>query len=708
MRSPRRQKVRAGPPIQHPELHFLCVPRRLIESACAALVNLGIFFPPNNRYEHQRAVQAITTGDRASSFMMYSPVTLFLKIALPTLDVAMTAPSTCTSPMIPKAAAVISIITVICYWHRGNLHSASQHTIKTSSYTVSVKGDDLEQPTWAMTWAEEKSDHDHNCWSMSKMPAHLLNANRSRLAPCVKYSHVVRALSNEFLLGKEEELSWGELEDALKSMRLSEKNGYGPSPTGPLANTTYRQFSKAVKANYYSYESGYSKWDSLLSSLEVMYKMEYADNNGFPIQISEAYPYLHISNAGVPYNLSALKQTGITHIISLTDAVDEIFPTYFKYGNIRGVHDEANDPKMKLGRYFEQTADFIDDARMSGGKVLVHCWEGKSRSATILVAYLISRQNMTRDSALAMIRKVRPIAKPNDQYMAELENLELKLRDAKANCNDPLPADARILDDDGSLADGVKYSTIRRFIVNKYGAIGTGHGTKDNSWRQLKYGLQEMRQHNKSSEWMSLRYGSHIFPQVSYSQLEKAVLAQYHVASIQKEEKRDIAFNQLMESLMVMRKVETDGEPVPIQEEDQRWQPRLFIGGAGAAYNLKALQEAGISHIISVTPDIGKIFPDTFDYLHISDVHDTEGSGSKLSSYFDNTFNFIDSAIRGGDKVLIHGNDGKSRSVAVMAAYLMKRKRIGCDRVLAMIRTTRAAADPENFVGALKQYGKKM
>ena len=76
---------------------------------------------------------------------------------------------------------------------------------------------------------------------------------------------------------------------------------------------------------------------------------------------------------------------------------------------------------------------------------------------------------MTRDAALAMMKMVRPIAKPNEQYMSELEGLERERREAKADCNDPLPADARIIDEYGSLADGVEYSTIRRFIVNKYG-----------------------------------------------------------------------------------------------------------------------------------------------------------------------------------------------------------------------------------------------
>lgn len=47
---------------------------------------------------------------------------------------------------------------------------------------------------------------------------------------------------------------------------------------------------------------------------------------------------------------------------------------------------------------------------------------GKSRSVTIVIAYLL-RQNPqhTVASALALIRESRPIAEPNDGFMAQLE-----------------------------------------------------------------------------------------------------------------------------------------------------------------------------------------------------------------------------------------------------------------------------------------------
>lgn len=38
---------------------------------------------------------------------------------------------------------------------------------------------------------------------------------------------------------------------------------------------------------------------------------------------------------------------------------------------------------------FDEACDFIDNVQCNGGKVLVHCFEGRSRSATIVLTYLM-------------------------------------------------------------------------------------------------------------------------------------------------------------------------------------------------------------------------------------------------------------------------------------------------------------------------------
>jgi dual specificity phosphatase 12 len=46
---------------------------------------------------------------------------------------------------------------------------------------------------------------------------------------------------------------------------------------------------------------------------------------------------------------------------------------------------------------------------------------GKSRSATVIIAYLMHKYHISRDEALAQLRQGRPVCGPNDGFMEQLE-----------------------------------------------------------------------------------------------------------------------------------------------------------------------------------------------------------------------------------------------------------------------------------------------
>lgn len=61
-----------------------------------------------------------------------------------------------------------------------------------------------------------------------------------------------------------------------------------------------------------------------------------------------------------------------------------------------------------------------DNVKNSGGRVLVHCQAGISRSATICLAYLIGRLRFRLDEAYEFVKKRRSIISPNFNFMGQL------------------------------------------------------------------------------------------------------------------------------------------------------------------------------------------------------------------------------------------------------------------------------------------------
>lgn len=65
--------------------------------------------------------------------------------------------------------------------------------------------------------------------------------------------------------------------------------------------------------------------------------------------------------------------------------------------------------------------NFISDSvKNSKGRVLVHCQAGISRSATICLAYLISRHRLRLDEAYEYVKKRRSVISPNFNFMGQL------------------------------------------------------------------------------------------------------------------------------------------------------------------------------------------------------------------------------------------------------------------------------------------------
>ena len=69
-------------------------------------------------------------------------------------------------------------------------------------------------------------------------------------------------------------------------------------------------------------------------------------------------------------------------------------------------------PFVNLMRHFAEAIAFIKEA-MKEGTVFVHCFAGRSRSATMTIAYLMKEHKMTFYEGMSFVRKRRSVIFPN-------------------------------------------------------------------------------------------------------------------------------------------------------------------------------------------------------------------------------------------------------------------------------------------------------
>jgi protein-tyrosine phosphatase len=133
--------------------------------------------------------------------------------------------------------------------------------------------------------------------------------------------------------------------------------------------------------------------------------------------------------------------------------------------------------------------------------------------------------------------------------------------------------------------------------------------------------------------------------------------------------------------------------------------PNIFVGNISTSFNKEHLKNKGITHILSVIDGMGKTYPNDFTYMNLKAIDNKE---CNLSQYFENSYQFINDAIRKGGKVYVHCICGVSRSVSVVIAYLIKEKKMSPEKALMSIKTIRPVANPnQGFREQLKLYAKE-
>lgn len=147
---------------------------------------------------------------------------------------------------------------------------------------------------------------------------------------------------------------------------------------------------------------------------------------------NEVYPGIILSDGPTALCTSMLKRMGVSHVLNAAQGKDRpgqvnTSPSFYSHSGIRYLGVEAFDHiAFRLYPYFDEAADFMQDALDSGGKVLVHCRAGISRSATLVCAFLMLKKRLSAQEAIRTVRKNRAII-PNDGFLQQLCDLNERL-----------------------------------------------------------------------------------------------------------------------------------------------------------------------------------------------------------------------------------------------------------------------------------------
>ncbi|KFK45043.1 hypothetical protein AALP_AA1G336700 [Arabis alpina] len=173
-----------------------------------------------------------------------------------------------------------------------------------------------------------------------------------------------------------------------------------PENSDASENSTHRNLTVAQKNEIFLK----IRLEHILERISLICK---AANTEKPSMIQDN---LFIGGGLAARSVYTLQHLGITHILCLyankIGQSDTQYPDLFEYQNFSITDDEDSN----IESIFQEALDFINHGEEAGGKILVHCLEGRSRSTTVVLAYLMLRKR----------------AQPNDGFARILLNLDKK------------------------------------------------------------------------------------------------------------------------------------------------------------------------------------------------------------------------------------------------------------------------------------------
>ncbi|KAM6895960.1 dual specificity protein phosphatase 16 [Lycodopsis pacificus] len=136
-------------------------------------------------------------------------------------------------------------------------------------------------------------------------------------------------------------------------------------------------------------------------------------------------PHLYLGCQRDVLNQDLMQQNDIVYVLNASNTCPK--PDFIPESHFLRV--PVNDSFCeKILPWLDRSLDFIEKAKASNARVLVHCLAGISRSATIAIAYIMKRMDMPLDEAYRFVKEKRPTISPNFNFLGQLLDFEKRIK----------------------------------------------------------------------------------------------------------------------------------------------------------------------------------------------------------------------------------------------------------------------------------------
>jgi len=291
--------------------------------------------------------------------------------------------------------------------------------------------------------------------------------------------------------------------------------------------------------------------------------------------------------------------------------------------------------------------------------ILVHCDAGISRSASVIIYYLMKSYKWNYNESYIYLKNIRNIISPNEGFRDQLKLLEKKQNKIKIintsndNKNDSNNSESQTESNEYNKEKEKPFNLAEKF---KQDLFITQHSINNNS-------------HNNNNNNNILDSKEFVYNVKVNS--NGNIGNNYHISSPFLDSAEEVLAILAMKKVRAIHyNMENDNIPAQIL-------PRLYLGSIGAAKNLQFIKKYKITHIVCVGKNIPLFHVNNHSCCDIQykQINVLDGETSDIQQYFNDTIEFIDSVLfdphSSDNSVLIHCFAGRSRSTTIVLAYLL-------------------------------------